>query len=110
MKLLIDQNLSPKLAGSFRDKFSNTVHLQNLGLDVAEDLVVWEYAKSNGFTIVTKDSDFNNMVSLFGFPPKVIWIKKGNCSTKQIETMIAKHIEGIIAFINDSENGILSIY
>jgi predicted nuclease of predicted toxin-antitoxin system len=110
MKLLFDQNLSPKLADSFSDKFNGTMHLQDLGLDGAEDMVVWEYAKSNSFTIVTKDSDFNNMVSLFGFPPKVIWIRKGNCTTQQIKVMITEHIEGITTFIKDSENGILTIF
>ena len=110
MKLLFDQNLSPRLADSFRDKFNGTAHLQDLGLDAAEDFVVWEYAKSNSFTIITKDSDFNNMVSLFGFPPKVIWIKKGNCTTQQIKVMITEHVVRIKAFINDSENGILTIF
>jgi predicted nuclease of predicted toxin-antitoxin system len=110
MKLLFDQNLSPKLADCFRDKFHESVHLQNIGLDTVQDMVVWEFARSNNFTIVTKDSDFNNIVSLFGFPPKVIWIRKGNCTTQQIITMIAEHIEGISSFIKDSENGILTIF
>jgi predicted nuclease of predicted toxin-antitoxin system len=57
MKLLFDQNLSPKLADCFRDSFKDTMHLYDLGLDAAEDLIVWKYARSNNFTIVTKDSD-----------------------------------------------------
>lgn len=109
MKLLFDQNLSPKLAECFKKSFSDTAHLQDLGFGASDDLFVWEFAKSNDFTIVTKDSDFNNMVSFFGFPPKVIWIRKGNCSTKQIIELIEKHIDAIISFIEDTESGILTI-
>jgi predicted nuclease of predicted toxin-antitoxin system len=106
MKLLFDQNLSPKLTTYFDD----AVHVRNLGLDESDDLFVWEYAKSNSFTIVTKDSDFNNIVSLFGFPPKVIWLRKGNCSTTLIKEILSEHTDVISLFINDTENGILSIF
>ena len=109
MKLLFDQNLSPKLAGFFKDSFDDTVHLQDIGLGISDDISVWEYAGSNGFTIVTKDNDFNSMVSLFGFPPKVIWIRKGNCATLVIKEMILDRIDVIKEFINDKENGILTI-
>ena len=110
MKLLIDQNLSPVLAKYFIDFFDASIHVQDLGLDASDDIFVWEFAKSNNFTIVTKDSDFNNIVTLLGFPPKVIWLRKGNCSTSQIKELITEHLELITSFINDTENGILSIY
>lgn len=109
MKLLFDQNLSPLLADNFKANFDETVHIQDLRLDSAEDSKVWEYAKSNNYTIVSKDSDFNNMVSLFGFPPKVIWIRKGNCTSKEIRLLLTKNLDEIKKFINDSENGILTI-
>jgi len=109
MKLLFDQNLSPRLAEYFKDIFKDSVHVQNLGLDASDDLFVWEYAKSNNFTIVTKDSDFNNIISLFGFPPKVIWLRKGNCTTTRIKELISEHMDSITSFINDAENGILSL-
>ena len=109
MKLLFDQNLSPKLAEFFKDSFDDAVHVQDVGLGASDDISVWEYAGSNGFTIVTKDNDFNGMASLFGFPPKVIWIRKGNCTTLIINEMILKRIDVIKAFIKDTENGILTI-
>ncbi len=109
MKLLFDQNLSPRLAGFFKDSFDDTVHLQDIGLETSDDISVWEYARSNGFTIVTKDNDFNGMVSLFGFPPKVIWIRKGNCTNLLINELILERIDIIKAFISDTENGILTI-
>ncbi len=110
MKLLFDQNLSPKLAVYFASSFSGSQHLQNLNLDKSVDTSVWEFAKSNKFTIVTKDSDFNNLVSFFGFPPKVIWIRRFNCSTTEIKKLIEKNREKISTFINDNDNGILTFY
>lgn len=109
MKLLFDQNLSPKLVDYFTDSFSDCQHLQNIGFGGKDDLLVWEYAKLNGFTIVSKDGDFNNLVSYFGFPPKVIWLRRGNCSTKIIVEILKEHMEIIKSFISDSNNGILTL-
>ena len=100
MKLLFDQNLSPKLVDIFNDSFDDCQHLQNIGFGETDDLLVWEYAKINGYTIVSKDGDFNNLVSHFGFPPKVIWLRRGNCSTEIIIDIIKEHKEVIKSFIS----------
>jgi predicted nuclease of predicted toxin-antitoxin system len=63
-ELLFDQNLSPSLARYFKDSVDVSMHVQDIELDTSDDNIVWEYAKSNHFTIITKDSDFNNIVSL----------------------------------------------
>lgn len=110
MKLLFDQNLSPKLAFHFTSKFEGSKHLQDISLDKSDDTFVWEYAKLNGFTIVTKDSDFNNLVTFFGFPPKVMWMRRGNCSTTEIKALIETNFDKISAFISDNVNGILTFY
>lgn len=90
MKLLFDQNLSPSLAENFKENFDVSVHVPDLKLDRAEDSIVWEYAKINSYTIVSKDSDFNNMVSLFGFPPKVMMDKKGELCHKRNQSIVNK--------------------
>lgn len=82
----------------------------DLNLEIANDSIVWEFAKKEGFTIVTKDNDFNNLVAFFGFPPKVIWIRRGNCSTNEINGLLNSNIEKIKSFILDSTNGILTFY
>ena len=110
MKLLFDQNLSPKLTSFFAKSFACSKHLQDLSLDVANDSIVWEFAKNEMFTIVTKDNDLNNLVAFFGFPPKVIWNWRGNCTTNDIKELLNSNIEMIKAFISDSTNGILTFY
>ena len=110
MKLLFDQNLSPKLAKYFEGHFNASQHLIDFGFDTSDDLAIWEFAQKEGFTIITKDSDFNNLVAFKGFPPKVIWLRRGNCSTKIIQQTISENLDTIKAFITDLDNGILSIF
>jgi predicted nuclease of predicted toxin-antitoxin system len=110
MKLLFDHNLSPKLVNRLADLFPESTHLYTLGMDQADDREVWNYAQNNGFAIVTRDSDYNELLVLQGFPPKVIWIRRGNCSTTEIEAMLRSHLDDIQTLANDSILGILTLY
>ena len=59
MKLLLDENLSPSLVGLVQREFPGTMHVRDVGLLGASDRRIWEYARSNGFVIVSKDDDFS---------------------------------------------------
>jgi len=98
LKLLFDQNLSYKLSRSFSVEFPGSAHVRDLGLASALDIEVWEYAKRLGFTIVSKDTDFSQRGFLFGPPPKVVWIRLGNCSTKEIEEVLHSYCPEIRQF------------
>jgi predicted nuclease of predicted toxin-antitoxin system len=105
VKLLFDQNLSPHLVNSLADLYAGSAHVQSVGLAAASDDSLWTYARANGFTIVTKDEDFNDMVMLRGFPPKVIWLHLGNSTTAEVEAAFrARHAE-IAAFEQDDALG-----
>ncbi|MEH2179875.1 DUF5615 family PIN-like protein [Nostoc sp.] len=110
MKLLFDHNLSPRLVNRLADMYPNSQHLFLIGLDQADDLIVWEYARQSGFTVVTRDADFNELSILQGFPPKVIWIRYGNCSTRKIEEILRSHLEDIQAFYQNPDLGVLTLY
>ena len=103
MKLLFDHNLSHKLAGRLGDAFPDSEHVRNVGLQEASDHVIWEFAKSKGFAIVSKDDDFHQISFLHGPPPKVIWVKLGNCSTEDVEHVLWKNREKLLDFENDKE-------
>lgn len=103
MKLLFDENLSPKLAAALTDLFPESAHVHHLGLGGGSDDEVWEYAHRNGFTLVSKDSDFHEKSLLNGHPPKVIWIKRGNCTTKQIEIILRSNAGQIDLLLQDPE-------
>ncbi len=110
VKLLLDQNLSPKLVERLSDIYPNSDHLDLLGLGTAEDSLVWEHAKDNGFVVVTKDADFADLSVLRGFPPKVVWIRRGNCSTTDIENLLRDHNSEIEDLATESTSGILTLF
>lgn len=110
MRLLLDHNLSPRLVNRLADIFPDSTHLYLLGMDREGDRNIWTYALNNGFTIVTRDSDYNELLVLLGFPPKVIWIRRGNCSTNEIEIILRSHIEDIQLLAIDQTFGILTLY
>lgn len=77
MRLLFDQNLSPRLVSLLSDIYPDYSHVQYLNMDESSDTEVWDYAAERGYTIVSKDADFHQRSLLLGAPPKVIWIQPG---------------------------------
>ena len=64
MKLLFDANLPPKLVGRLAELFPDSVHVFDTGLArYTSDETIWKYARANGFTIVTADSDFLDLAA-----------------------------------------------
>jgi predicted nuclease of predicted toxin-antitoxin system len=109
VKLLFDQNLSPQLVEQLSDLCPDSNHVFRLGIDRAPDLDVWEYARREGFLIVTRDADFSDLCTMLGFPPKVIWIRRGNCSTNDIERILRDHYSDIEALNGDKIIGVLTL-
>ena len=107
MNLLFDQNLSHRLVDSLADIFPNSNHVRNVGLGRADDDSVWLYAARQGFTIVSKDSDFHQLSFLRGHPPKVVWIRRGNCSTDEIELLLRQHQTDLHVFEQDFDASFL---
>jgi predicted nuclease of predicted toxin-antitoxin system len=98
MKLLFDENLSPKLVLLLADLFPNSVHVRDVELKAADDLTVWHYAKTNNLVIVSKDSDMHQRSFVFGAPPKIVWVRLGNCSTSDVVRLLRRHIRALEAF------------
>ncbi len=91
MKLLLDQNISYKLVKRLADVYPGSKHVRQVGLWEADDLAVWDYARDNGFVIVSKDEDFHQRSFLAGSPPKVVWLRLGNCTTQDIEDALLRN-------------------
>ena len=107
MRLLFDQNLSPFLVELLADFYPGSVHVQAAGLDHAPDEAVWDYAKKHGLLIVTKDTDFPERSVIAGAPPKVVWIRRGNCSTKMVEEILRRHCDEIRQLSADRDTSYL---
>jgi len=110
MRLLFDQNISPHLVKRLSDLFPDSIHVYSVELDQEIDEVVWEYARDNNLIIVTKDADFSELGLLRSYPPKVIWIRRGNCSTNEIENLIRRHFDSIETLVNDPGSGVLMLF
>jgi len=72
MKILFDQNLSSSLVGQLSDVFPDSDHVKNLGMMLADDIAIWNFARDQDFTIVSKDSDFQQRSLIVGAPPNVV--------------------------------------
>jgi predicted nuclease of predicted toxin-antitoxin system len=107
VKLLFDENLSPGLPGVLADVYPGAIHVHGCGLGNADDFAIWEYAKDNGFTIVSKDSDFQERSVLHGHPPKFIWLRAANCSTKEIESLLRTALPIVKRFVQEGRESCL---
>ena len=101
MKLLFDQNFSHRLATMLLSEYPESEHVRDMGLSEADDLVIWRYAADQGFTIVSKDSDFQQRAMPEGHPPKVVWLRLGNCATSAVLVALRDRQANVIAFSVD---------
>lgn len=108
--LLFDQNLSFRLPRALADLYPGALHVKHLGLTASDDKEVWLYAAANDCAIVSKDSDFYQRSLLHGHPPKILWIRRGNCSTKIVEQMLRQHRDDIERFMLDPGSACLMLW
>ncbi len=111
MKLMLfDQNISPRLVDRLADIYPGSIHVSTLGMGNAMDIEIWQYAHDHDYMIVTKDADFSELGVVKGFPPKIIWIRRGNCSTQDIESILRENYESIQMLGDDDNTGILILF
>ena len=107
--LLFDQNISFRIIKEISSLFPGSKQVREVGLEGKQDREVWNYAKSNGFTLVSFDSDFADLSLLFGFPSKVIWLRLWNSSTNRIISVLTQKKEEIQIFLKNEVEGILKV-
>lgn len=66
------------------------------------DTEVWSFAAEQGFTIVSKDTDFYQRSVLLGGPPKVVWLRVGNCTVAESSAMLRERYVEVRRFLNES--------
>jgi len=110
VKLLFDQNISFRIIKILGNHFPQSSQVRELKLEGAKDIEIWQYAKSNGFVVVTFDADFSDFANLYGHPPKIIWLRTGNTRTLYIANLLIQKEEQIINFLEDKDICCLEIY
>jgi len=109
MKYLFDQNISHRIFNYLPARYSDSSHVKKEGLIDYSDIEIREFAKNHGFVIVTQDSDFNELNSFYGFPPKIIWIRTGNLPTNILAEILISNEAEIQLFLEDNHYGCFEI-
>jgi len=109
LKLLLDQNLSRKLMAPLENRFPGSAHVLPLGLAKSSDSDIWYYARLHGYTLITKNTDMVDLCVLRGAPPKVVWLRVGNCPTTVVRDVLSSNADQIGAF-ETNENVVLSLF
>ena len=107
MNLLFDACISPRLVRLLADLFPDAVHVFECGEIHDDDTLIWRYARDNGFTIVTKDGDFQSRSLVLGWPPKIIWLRVGNAGTRAVAQVLRTNLTEIASFARDVDAALL---
>jgi len=107
MKLLFDENLSPKLIQTIHNIFPDSKHVTDVLGQQATDTQIWEYAIENEFSIVSKDNDFRQRFFSTANSPNIIWLSIGNTDTTTIEKILKTNKTKIQELENQAEKTLL---
>ena len=106
--ILVDNNLSYRVAKEIDYFFEGSKHVVNFNMDEhTEDIEIWKFAKEKGYTILTKDNDFETMSRFYGCPPKVVYLTCGNKTTSQVISILERSKNTIRLFLDNDENCLL---
>jgi predicted nuclease of predicted toxin-antitoxin system len=100
----LDAHLSPRLALWIREQLGHEAQaLRDLGLRDAEDEPIFSHARSCKAIVMTKDSDFVDLLHRMGPPPQVIWLRCGNTSEERLKQILSKHLNQALAYLQSGE-------
>jgi predicted nuclease of predicted toxin-antitoxin system len=110
VKLPFDENLSHHVVAALSDLYPDSVHAREVGLKAAPDSDIRSYAESYGLLIVSKDADFYQRSLVHGPAPKIVWVRRGNCSTREVVGLLRTRYEDIRGFVEDAYSSCLILY
>ncbi|MCF0060981.1 DUF5615 family PIN-like protein [Dyadobacter chenwenxiniae] len=111
MRLLIDQNISHRLISAISEVYPEVDHVKSLDLINANDHDIFMFARKNSYdAVVTIDDDFVRLLHLFSVPPKVIWIRTGNCATNYLSEILISKAESIKEFVRSKEYVLYEVF
>jgi predicted nuclease of predicted toxin-antitoxin system len=107
--LLFDENLAARLVAELKDLYPGCAHLSHYDLVGSSDRAIWDHARQQGLTIVSKDGDFRELSIRLGVPPKIVWIRAGNCSTAEIIRLLRERCVDIRSFLENDAVGVFPL-
>jgi predicted nuclease of predicted toxin-antitoxin system len=105
MKIWVDAHISPGVAAWINEKFPYKAQsLTGLGLRDAKDSEIFEAARVADVILISKDSDFLDMIGQFGCPPKLILLRCGNTTNQRLREIFGVHLQDAINRLVDGES------
>ena len=109
MKLLLDENLSRRLVAALQNLYPSTTHVEFVGLDGAADLARCDYAGDHDLVMVTKDIDYDQIIALLNFNPKLIWLTLGSMSKAATFHALRSAAPEIIVALNNPNRAMVEL-
>ena len=104
MIIWVDAQLSPAIATWISDTFGITaLALRDIGLRDAEDFEIFEAAKAQSVILITKDSDFVELVNRLDSPPQIIWLTCGNTSNARLREILSATLPDALELLRSGE-------
>ena len=111
MFLLLDNHLSFRLPELLNSTYADLHHVKEFQLEKAFDDTIWNFAKQHpNAAILTKDMDFYHLLNHYGPPPKLIWIRTGNSTTRQVAKLLLDQSNKIRHFVSSNTLSLLELY
>ena len=95
--ILIDENLPISIVPLLVGDQLQVIHVLNCGLEGTSDTLIWDYACQNDLVILTKDSDYFDLLAL-NTVGRVILMTVGNMRLALLKQFILDHREVIQTF------------
>jgi predicted nuclease of predicted toxin-antitoxin system len=103
----INAQLPSSLATWLTETFGvSAATLEDLGLRDAQDIEIFNAARVNGVgtVIITKDSDFIDLVVRLGSPPQILWLTCGNLKNRDLQQIFIRAFPDAIDLLNEGES------
>lgn len=105
MKFIVDAQLPPALARHLEEQFNvQARHVRDLGLRDAADASIHRYARQSTSIVITKDSDFVELVHRHGVPPQVVWVTCGNTTNSNLQRIFDATFANAIQLLTAGES------
>lgn len=111
VEIWLDVNISPAIAKWMTEYTGITVKSSySLGFQTLDDLSIYQQAKNEGLIIlISKDTDFPEIITRLGAPPKLIYLKLGNCDNRTLWNLIKPNLNDVINTLLQTDIDIIEI-
>jgi predicted nuclease of predicted toxin-antitoxin system len=103
MTFAVDIQLPVRLAIFLRERGHDCVHLTDVGMESAADELIWKWCQTHGRVLISKDEDFVFLASRMGDGGKLLWVRLGNCRTRELLGVFSNHLDDVVGALESGQ-------